>query len=294
MSIAQHILFGVDGGGSGCRIAAVDQTGHRIGEASGGPANVTTDQRQALANLRDAIARFASDHELSDTEIKSGVAHIGLAGVITQEDKVAVAKAMPFAHVAVSDDCETALVGALEGRFGVLAAIGTGTIIAAQSAKGIRRFGGWGLQISDQASGAWLGREVLKRSVLAQDGLVAHSDLTRSLMAEYNNTLTDMVAFALTAQPSDYALHAPAVIDAAQAGDDNGLHLMHEGAAYLTDCFNAAQMQDDDLLCLSAGVGPHYAPYLEVRYQDRIKAALGTSLDGALLLARKLSESVKP
>ena len=288
----RHIIFGIDGGGSGCRIAAIDGSGARIGEGAGGPANVTTDQQLALSNLRDAVAQLACKNGIPEVAIQFGVAHVGLAGVITQADKDAVAAALPFAHVVVTDDCETALVGALQGRCGVLAAIGTGTIIAAQSATGVRRFGGWGLQVSDQASGAWLGQEALKLCVLACDGLVAHSDLTRALFSAYSDDLTRMVNFAQSATPADYGAHAPKVIDAAKAGDTNALQIMGKGAAYLMDCLNAADLQEDDVLCLSGGVGPQYAPYLETQYQSRIAPALGTPLDGALILAKQLRDGL--
>ena len=39
------------------------------------------------------------------------------------------------------------------------------------------------------------------------------------------------------------------------------------------------------LLCLSGGVGPHYAPYLDPDWQARLVTAEGTALEGALALA---------
>ncbi|CAN0592488.1 unnamed protein product, partial [Ectocarpus sp. 12 AP-2014] len=283
-----HIVFGVDGGGSGCRVAVCDASGKRLGELSGGPANVTSDRDQALGNISKALTNLLQACAISEDQMRASVAHVGLAGVISKADEEAVLAALPFAHAVVTDDRETSLVGALGEGFGVLAAIGTGTIIASRSASGTRAFGGWGLHISDQASGAWLGQEALKRCVLAQDGLVAHSDLTQSLMSEHGGELVAMVTFARSAEPKDFAVYAKRVIESARAGDANGVALMCKGAAYLTSCLEAAAFQEDDILCLSGGVGPHYKDYLDAPYRSCIQPPRGTALDGALQLARQL------
>ncbi|MEO9825078.1 MAG: BadF/BadG/BcrA/BcrD ATPase family protein [Paracoccaceae bacterium] len=287
------MFFGVDGGGSGCRVAVCDSNGNRIGEVSGGPANVTSDRNQAIANVREAIARCAQDCGISDAALKSGIAHLGLAGAISKADEDAVAAAMPFSTVVVTDDCKTALVGALSDGYGVLAAIGTGTIVAARDASGTRTFGGWGAQISDQASGAWLGQEAYRRCVLAHDGLIAHSDLTRQILSQHEDDLAMMVAFARKATPQDYAKAARAIVEFAVAGDTNARHLMREGAAYLNSCFDAAQLEKDSVMCLSGGVGPHYKDYLAAHYAARVQKPLGTSLDGALTLAKQHLEALR-
>ena len=282
-----HILFGVDGGGTGCRVAARDISGHLIAEAKGGPANYASDKQKAIANVRDAVATLARDHAISEEVLGASVGHIGLAGVMTDDDAAAVASAMPFGHANVSDDRMTSLEGALGAGFGVLAAIGTGSFVAARSATGTRSFGGWGLQLGDQASGAWLGREALRRSVLAHDGLVEHSDLTQTLLAHYDGTLPAMIAFAGHATPRDFAAHARLVVDAAHAGDAIATELMQRGADYLNTCLAMADPGPSDPLCLAGGVGPHYAKYIASPFRERLQAPKGTALEGALALAKQ-------
>lgn len=288
----RHMVFGIDGGGSGCRVAVCDIAGNRIGEASGGPANMTSDPKQAISNVCDAIGRLVRAHAISEATLRSSVGHAGLAGVIAKADELAVAAALPFAKVTVTDDRETALIGALDETFGVLGALGTGTIIVVRNASGVRAFGGWGLQISDQASGAWLGQEALRRCVLAQDGLVEHSNLTRALLSDHGDDLRSMVGFARTATPKDFAASAPLIVKSASEGDANAVHLMQKGAAYLSVCFDASHLSASDVVCLSGGVGPHYAAYLNESYRSRVRAPLGTPLDGALRLAMRNSRAL--
>ena len=49
---------------------------------------------------------------------------------------------------------------------------GTGSIGWAMVSGRQHRVGGWGLDVSDEGSGAWLGREVLRQVLWAHDGRI--------------------------------------------------------------------------------------------------------------------------
>lgn len=291
--IHSHYLIGVDGGGTACRAVICDLQDVWLAEVIGGAANFTTDPVGTIENVRAVIDEAAAKASLSPDDIASSVVHVGLAGVMSACDSDKVVAALPFRNVVVSDDRQTFIAGALGDRDGVLAAIGTGTIVAARSKDSVRFFGGWGFQLADQASGAWLGKKALGRVLLAHDGLVAPSGLTISLAERFGDDPGGIIAFARTAQPKDYAAFAPAVIDSAQNGDPNGLALMHQAADYLNACMAAAGLEGDYSICLAGGVGPHYEAYLEQKYRDRIRPPLGTALDGALRLARQEFERLE-
>ncbi|ABG31350.1 N-acetylglucosamine kinase [Roseobacter denitrificans] len=280
-------LLGVDGGGTGCRVAISDTCGRRIGGASGGPANFATDPDSALRNILTALDAAASDAGLASGWSEACVAHVGLAGIMEPSDAERVESALPFTQITVSDDRETSVAGALGPQDGVLMAIGTGTIVAAQSQGSTRYFGGWGMALADQASGGWLGQRALRQTVLALDGLQAHSAMTKNLLDLFDNDPNQIVQFSKHAEPGDYAGFAPMIIDAARMQDDNAQALMQRGAAYLNACIKAADLAETAALCLSGGVGPHYADYLDPRCQNRLQAPKGSALDGALMLAHQ-------
>ncbi len=281
----KHLCVGIDGGGSGCRVAIHDRGGVRIAEASGGPANFTTDPEQTIANLSDAIARAAEG--LDENALRASQAHVGLAGVQTDTDATRVANALPFAHVTVTEDRMPALEGALGDRNGALAAIGTGSFLAIRTNGATRFFGGWGFQVGDQASGAWLGRNAVEACLLARDGLREDSPFTRGLFSRLGGEVTEVVAFASTAGARDFADLAPDVVDAAGNGDPIARTLMEKGAQYIDACLDAAHLEADDILCLMGGLGPHYADYLQPSHQVMLRDPEGTALDGALRLARR-------
>lgn len=290
--IGTQYVFGIDGGGTGCRIGVCDAAGQRLGEATGGPANYSTDRAGTIANIQKTLSEIASGYKISSDDLGASIARVGLAGVLTDADAAALADALPFKRSLVSDDRETSLAGALGAADGVLAAIGTGAFVASRAKGAMRYFGGWGLHLSDQASGAWLGRKALRRTVLAQDGLVPHSDLTSALLARTTD-LPGMVAFAREATPADFGALARDVIEAAASGDANARHVMQEGATYLNACLGEVTLSQGDAICLTGGVGPHYEPYLAERFREQVRPAQGTALDGALLLARQEFEQME-
>lgn len=279
------LVIGGDGGGSGCRVVIADGAGRVLGQASGGPANVTSDFDGAISALHGALAEAAGQIGLSLHDLGDAAAHFGLAGVQSAQAAARVAAALPCRRAVVTEDRVVALAGALGDADGVLLAIGTGTIIAATRAGVMRHIGGWGLQLSDEASGAWLGRGLLVRVLHCHDRMVPHSDLTRAVFDEFNNDPGGLVCFAATARPADYARFAPAVVQAAASGDLAGEALMQQGAAYLTRALAVIGFGPGDALCLTGGVAPHYAPYLPATAQTAIVPPKGSALDGALRLA---------
>ncbi|MDX8351257.1 BadF/BadG/BcrA/BcrD ATPase family protein [Cognatiyoonia sp. IB215182] len=282
---ADQYVFGVDGGGSGCRVQVTDPTGKRLVAAEGGPANVYTDLDGALKSIRTAIRSAAAQLGRNDRHLTTCPAHLGLAGAISDVENDAVKAAMPFERLSVSDDRTTTLAGALGDTDGIVASVGTGSFVAAQMGAQQRFFGGWGAMISDQASGAWLGYQLLTRSVLAAEGLIAQTALTQEMLAQVGGSPAGLTAMAKDAAPDDIAALAPRVVSAANNGDEVGVALMKEGADYLMSCIRAAGWSTGIRLCLTGGIGPHYAPYLDAELQPFLEPPAGSALDGAVMLA---------
>ncbi len=283
----RHLIIGVDGGGTGCRAAIAAMDGSVLGQSTAGPANISTNADQAIGNVRQAIMASAESAGLDDSALRTAVLHVGLAGVLTDDDAQAVARSLPGRSCKVTDDRVTSVIGALGPRDGALLSVGTGTIVALKRGKFMRYVGGWGLHVSDQASGAWLGRALLERVLLCHDGVEAYSNLTRATFETFGNEPNEIVSFAKGARPGDYAKLAPSVFASAGKDDPNGHALVQLGAAYLNKALDSLGFTEQDVLCLSGGVGPHYAGFLRAPFRERIEPPLGNALDGALRLARE-------
>lgn len=285
---SEPYLIAVDGGGSGCRAVVATHAGQVLGEGSAGPANATTDLVQAIANSRRAIGAALHAAGLSKDALQTSVGHLGLAGALTNEVALRIAADCGVRRVTVSDDLETAVVGAFGTRDGVLVSVGTGSVLAARQGGALVRLGGWGLQVSDQASGAWLGRALLERVLLCHDGLEQHSALTLEVLEKTGGTAMSIVGFASTARPADFARFAPLVAAAPQ--DPHGRALMQDGAEYLRRALMVLDPDGTAPVCLTGGLGPIYADWLPPKIQARLEAPAGTALDGALQMARDAAE----
>lgn len=283
--MAEHIFIGVDGGGTGCR-AIVGTQDRILGDASGGPANMSTDARGAVRNVLEVIMKASAAAGLR--EVASVRAHIGLAGVLTSEQSDLVKRVMPFKDCDVTDDRPTTLAGALGDQDGSVAAIGTGSFIGCKGGADVRFIGGWGLTLGDEASGAWLGRSALAETLLVCDGVSTGSDMTAALLARFGDDPNAIVAFTAKATPKELGDLAPTVVDAAQTGDAVAGTLMARGADYIDRALAVLDPDQSLPLCLSGGVGPAYASLVAPDTQSRLVAPKGSALDGALALARAM------
>ena len=288
MMARDPVIIAVDGGGSGCRAAVGKPTKGILAQAAGGPANATTDPRGAVQNVLAAVQRAAEQAGVPTLALGDAVAHLGLAGIMSAQQGQAVAQALPFATCIVTDDRPTTVAGALGGADGFVAAIGTGSFVGRGRTHVFRAAGGWGLALSDQASGAWLGREALVRVFLSHDKVEPSTALTDGLMAHFGGDPNAIVAFSQTATPADYARLAPHIVDAAQAGDPTAKEIMEQGADYIASALAALGYTKGNPLCLTGGIGPQYATYLPRAMQQAVIPATGTALDGAFALARAM------
>ncbi|MDZ4393264.1 BadF/BadG/BcrA/BcrD ATPase family protein [Cypionkella sp.] len=283
------LLVGVDGGGTSCRATLLAGPDKARYDVVLGPANVSTDFDAALGTINAALAQLAEAAGLTMAELSTATAHLGLAGVMSPAIAARVAAHLPFAQVSVTDDRPTTIAGALGEADGVVAAIGTGSFIGRQVAGKIHGVGGWGFYIGDQSSGAWLLRRCLEEVMLSVDGFTPHTDLSRAILKEHGDDPGQIVMFSLNSQPSDYARLARDVVAAAEAGDALGARLMQEGAAYIRRALDVVGWKPTEAFCLTGGLGPAYARWLDLPSVT----AKGTALEGALALAARASGAHK-
>jgi glucosamine kinase len=285
-TLRDSLLIGVDGGGTTCRLALL-HGGRRV-ELRTGPANVSTDLTGALARLSEGLKALATQAGLPPAELARARAYLGLAGVVSADLARAVAEALPFASVRVEDDRIAALHGALGGQDGTVFGIGTGSFLGRRVGAEVSLIGGWGFVLGDEASGADLGRRLLRAALHAVDGLAPATDLTDAILAEKGGA-AGVVAFAGRATPADFAALAPRLLDAATAGDGTALALLRQGADYIARGVNRLGWQPGEALCPIGGLAASYTPYLPAPMAASLVDPQGSALDGALALAARIA-----
>ncbi|MCZ4255162.1 BadF/BadG/BcrA/BcrD ATPase family protein [Sulfitobacter sp. PR48] len=285
----EPILIAVDAGGTGCRAAAGTAARGILADARGGPANVENNFGGAIANITAAVRAALAQAGLADTPLERIIGHVGAAGANSPETMAEVAAALPYGHTMVSGDKETTVAGALGAHDGYVLGIGTGTFISRQCGGVVSTVSGWGFQISDQASGAWLGHRLLERTLLAHDGIEPQSALTRRTLDRMGG-LHEMRRFCLTATPTDYATLAPEVLSGAQEQDPAAMQIIARAVDFLEKGLAALDFTPGDRLCLTGGVGPHYRGYLSEDVVRNLVAPQGNAMQGAFALARQAAQ----
>jgi glucosamine kinase len=283
-------LVGIDGGGTGCRVLIADADRTVISQGHAGAANVATNYDLAIKNINAALKMALDGAALNRSSVENAPTHIGLAGVMNQAVSTSVTESLSLNNCIVTDDRPTSVVGALGGEDGHVLSIGTGTIAAASEAGQFKYVGSWGFFIADQASGAWLGRHILDRTLQSFDRVIPFSPLTAKILKDYESDPRNIVSFSLTASPADYATYAPEVIAAAEDGDAIALGLMHEGRDYLIAALSALGHQGNSAVCLAGGVGQHYKKYLTTCMDLEFVPPKESAVCGALQLAQNINK----
>ncbi|WP_431297950.1 BadF/BadG/BcrA/BcrD ATPase family protein [Tabrizicola sp. BL-A-41-H6] len=279
------ILFlGIDGGGTGCRAAVADAAGRIMGEGSAGPANIASDPEGARLNIlvatREALAAAVGSASAGAEEARL-VAGLGLAGANAAGAAGRLKLALPFARTRVETDAIAAVKGALRQGDGIVAALGTGSVFARQDGGTIRQIGGWGLALGDEGSGAWLGRRVLAKALRAVDGFEPMTPFLQTLIDDHGGA-EGVVGFSLAARPADFAVLAPRILGSTDAA---ATAVVEAAVADVAAAIDLLQADGRVPVVFIGGLGASYAARFSGRWQ--ITPALGSALDGALILARE-------
>lgn len=211
MSVIRHgkrqLAIGVDVGGTWLRVVARER---------GRPVARLAVPVRDMPTLETFLRRLWRRRGWSGTAV--GALVVAARGIWTAAERRAASRALRrFARrVRVLSDAEAAMLGALDGRAGVLVLAGTGSIAIGRDARGRwARAGGLGPLVGDEGSGYWLGREWL-RATARDGGMLAARRLARS---------PDPVA--------RIAALAPRVVARARRGDPRARRIVSTGQAHL-------------------------------------------------------------
>lgn len=281
-SKSDFTIVGIDGGGTHTRgalfqneeIKAVSKAGTtRIGSIGVGEACERT-----LNVIIDLCAQSKVEHHELDAVV------IGLAGVWLEEEKKRAAQLLKtlgrgydfsFNDLIVTSDAEIALEGAFEGDDGVITIVGTGSIGLAKVNNNLERCGGWGIELDDEGSGAWIGREALTAVVRAIDGRGEKTSLVDVVEGLYPTITIEQprtIVKAYNEGAFKYQMLTPSVMKCAEEGDKVAMDIITRSAKHLCE--------------LPQALKKHYKGKTPV-------VLMGGIIDNDTLLAKLLIEEIK-
>jgi glucosamine kinase len=284
---AGDLFLGVDGGGTQCRARLADQAGSILGEGVAGPANIRLGLEASLAAVLVAARQCLAEAGRSAEVWDRTTACLALAGATEPAELTAArARRLPFRHTLITTDAHAACVGAHAGRDGGVVIAGTGSVGWAILRGRQYRVGGWGISLSDEGSGAWLGREAMRRVLWAHDGRIAWSGLLTRLFEEFRADPHAIVRWAAAAKPADFGRLAPLVVEHMARDDRSAIVLMRQAAQQVDSLAARLVSLGAERIALVGGLAPHLEPRLAPETRRHLVAPEGDAVAGALQLAR--------
>ncbi len=278
-----YTLIGIDGGGTHTR-GILQRENKVVAEAKSGSSRIgSVGVGESCERTLNVILELCNKAEIDISELDAVV--VGLAGVWLEEEKkrsqqllktLGRAAGVKFNDLIVTSDAELALEGAFAGEHGIITIVGTGSIGLGRVGKsGLVRCGGWGIELDDEGSGAWIGREGLTAVVRALDGRGKATKMTQripefSSIIDLKNPRTIVKAY----NDGSFEYHnlTPAVMECAVEGDDVCLNIIKRSAKHLLE--------------LPVALLPSYKG-------KRVKVALmGGIIDAGTLLAGLLKDEI--
>lgn len=289
--MSKDIFIGIDGGGSKTKAVVADSSFNIIGKGIGGPANIRLSVENSWNSIYEAI-RNALQHteiELSDSSYCFHIA-MGLAGVsVLKAKELFLAVPHPFRTLILESDAHIACLGAHDGKDGAIIIIGTGVIGYLIENDKCFRVGGWGFPYADTGGGAWLGMEAVRLAFKAIDGAIEKSALLDNIFAKFNKNLPNFVAWANSANSTDFAALAPMVTEGAAKNDLYGVFLLKQAAGEIDIIYDSLMKKPNtqNLKCyLLGGLAKHIYDYLQSKKNIQLADINKTPDMGALYMLK--------
>ncbi len=283
---SDFLLLGVDGGGTGCRARLCTFSGEIVGEGSAGPANVRLSLEESCEAILSASAQCLQAPALNPC--RSAVhACLALAGA---SDPSIIGRLedyrFPFSSVTFVTDSYAACVGAHGAKDGGIIIVGTGSIGEGIVAGKHYRVGGWGFPVSDEGSGAWLGCELIRRTLQALDGRVQWTPLLMRVSEKFGSDPRAIVRWMTEAKPGDFATLGPLIVEHAKRDDPIACELMPTAALHLEALARALRLHGVKRLALSGGLSSAIRPWLSSEIRSWLVEPAADALSGAIEIAR--------
>ncbi len=280
-------LLGIDGGGTGTRVILTTSDGTELSRAESGPSGLGLGIDRAWAAISAACALAFETAKLpldwSACALGCGLAGVNHPGWLNQFRDTAPG----VLTLEIESDAFTTLLGAHDGKPGVIVALGTGSIAAVLNAQGqVRIAGGYGFPSGDEASGAWLGLRAVVHLTQALDGRTPADAFSHALLARTGATDRDGLVVWLTgANQTGYATLAPTIFE--HSTHPFAARLLNEAGREIEKMTTALDPTHTLPVALCGGLAAPLEPFVPTALRARLRKPLADSATGALQLARR-------
>ncbi|WP_028455537.1 BadF/BadG/BcrA/BcrD ATPase family protein [Chitinilyticum litopenaei] len=287
-------LIGVDGGGTGTRIAIAGLDGVELVRAEAGASALGQGIDKAWTNITAAIKDGFARLGLGDVPFSQCAVGFGLSGVTVKAWADEFAGKNPgFARIAVETDGFSTLLGAHNGEHGGIIAIGTGSIGEAWLPDGARlEVGGWGFPTSDEGSGAYLGLKAINHVQRLMDGRRELTDFGRKLLSITGDTREKVFEWMGKMKQGECASLSPVVVEFGERDEVAKSFLLDAGRE--VEIIGQALRKTAPELPLAicgGGLSEALRPYIPAGFLATTSRAQKDSCAGALILIHRIAKA---
>ncbi|WP_028453375.1 BadF/BadG/BcrA/BcrD ATPase family protein [Chitinilyticum aquatile] len=283
-------LIGVDGGGTGTRIAIAGLDGVELVRAEAGASALGQGIDKAWANITAAIKDGFAKLGLGEVAFAECAVGFGLSGVTVKAWAEEFASKNPgFARIEVETDGFSTLLGAHNGAHGGIIAIGTGSIGEAWLPDGTRlEVGGWGFPTSDEGSGAYLGLKAINHVQRLMDGRRELTDFGRKLLSITGDSREKVFEWMGKMKQGECASLSPVVVEFGEKDEVAKSFLLDAGRE--VEIIGQALRKNAPELPLAlcgGGLSEALRPYIPAAFLASTSRAQKDSCAGALILIHR-------
>ena len=285
-------LIGVDGGGSGTRVAVTLPDGNLLARGQAGPSALGQGVSQAWQNILQAITTAFASLGTPLPLWSNCAMGAGLSGVSHRPWSEQFHAQNPgFARLALDTDAHTMLLGAHGGLPGAMVAAGTGSVGEVLHADGSRfQVSGWGFPVGDEGSGAWLGLRAMGLAQQALDRRGAMGPLAQRILERCGTHREALQGWCAVSRQFEYAQLARLVFDAA-ATDPAAEDLLQQAALALDGVAQALDPAHALPLAICGSIGEQLQHRLSPTTLARCVQANQDAALGAVHLIRAVLEA---
>ncbi len=292
---APSYFLGIDGGGTKTKFMLTDKDGNVLNELTLGACNPTS------VGINTSVAVFCDGIKQLCQDIPHGKVSvfIGSAGCGIEANKSIILeqlKKLNLSKIEVGSDAENIVSAALGRDDGIIAILGTGSIIYSSFMGQRRRVGGYGHFIGDTFSGSELGRACLEAVFSDLDKSGAHTALTEMVTSVKGSDISKILADMYSVGKTYMAELAHFVFEAAKSGDAVANSILDRNieklAAQLSSALSQLPKEHSYDIVLAGGItnfAEHFVSKIEQRIAtgnlNSIKILDREPVVGAVLLA---------
>ena len=285
-------LIGVDGGGTGTRVAVGRPDGSLLAHGQAGPSALGQGVSQAWQNILQAISNAFASVGVAPPLWSACAIGAGLSGVSYKPWSEQFLQDNPgFSQIVLDTDAHTMLLGAHGGHPGTMVAAGTGSVGQVLHADGSRfQVSGWGFPVGDEGSGAWLGLRAMGLAQQALDRRGPLGPLASAILQRCGSSREALQAWCAQSRQFEYAQLARLVFDTA-ATDPAAEDLLRQAAQALDAIALALDTTQTLPLAICGSIGEQLKGRLSQSTLARCVPAQQDATYGALHLIHKALET---